>query len=136
MAVLRYRHRDRGRPLSEQRRPVGGIGGGGDTPVPQTHNVAWFLPGTTVYAIGKVENKTLSIYVSSTAGQQANTWVIGQDGNVIASTGRPLDQSYYDNVLKPKLDNLGIETTNVTWLYKIFVGGETIPEWDTYVKVE
>ena len=48
----------------------------------------------------------------------------------------PLDQSYYDNVLKPKLDNLGIETTNVTWLYRSFVGGETIPEWESYVKVE
>lgn len=104
--------------------------------MPQTHNVAWFLQGTTVYAIGKVEDKTLSIFVSSTAGQQANTWVISQDGKVIASNGTPVDQSFYDYVLKPKLDNLGIETTNVTWLYKSFVGGETIPEWDAYVKVD
>ncbi len=94
------------------------------------------IPGATVYAIGKVENKTLSIYVSSTAGQQANTWVIGQDGKVIASNGTPMNQSYYDDVLKPKLANLGIVTTNVKWLYKSFVGGETIQEWDTYVKVE
>lgn len=83
-----------------------------------------------------MENKTLSVYVSSTAGEQANTWVIGQDGKVLASNGTPVDRGYYNYVLKPKLNNLGIETTNVTWLYKILVGGETIPEWDTYVKVE
>ena len=83
-----------------------------------------------------MENKTLSVYVSSTAGEQANTWVIGQDGKVLASNGTPVDRGYYNDVLKPKLNNLGIETTNVTWLYKILVGGETIPEWDTYVKVE
>jgi hypothetical protein len=104
--------------------------------VPQTQNVAWIITGSQVYAIGKVENKTLSVHVSSTAGEQANTWVIGEDGNVIASNGTPVSRGYYDYVLKAKLENLGIETTNISWLYKSYVGGETIPEWDSYVKVQ
>ena len=83
-----------------------------------------------------MENKTLSVYVSSTAGEQANTWVIGQDGKVLASNGTPVDRGYYDNVLKTKLDNSGIETTNIKWLYRSYVGGDTIPEWDSYVKVQ
>lgn len=104
--------------------------------MPQTQNVAWIILGSQVYSIGKVENKTISVYVSSTAGEQANTWVIDEVGKVLASNGTPVSRGYYDNVLKAKLENLGIETTNINWLYKSYVSGETIPEWDSYVKVQ
>ena len=135
MGVHWHRHRDSKRPLSQQRRRIGGIVGGGSTPEKTYLAIergtaspsvrCGILIGTHIEFLGSVDKKP-NIYM-----------VTYPDGIVRSYEGGVITDSVFNNSIKPLLTRAGyqVDSYSTKTLETTVPLNTVMPDWENYIYV-